>query len=110
MPHERPFAHMAGLAKQSRAFLQSKIDAIVGSNRDARILFLDNDGRLRPEAERLFARLASDAQMHRIGFDPDARHQDYIQGKRDAVRFLANMLELDTQRLERLQRQLGEAS
>lgn len=105
---DTPIARLVGAAKGSRRFIEREIARIVGLNRDARELFLDEEGKMRPAAERLLGRLAAHARLNAIGFDPDARHQDYMAGQRDMVRFLGKMLELDVRRLEELQRKLGE--
>lgn len=105
---DAPIAELVGIARQSGAWVRKQIGRLLGINRDARALFIGEDGELRPEAERLFARLADEAQLNRIGIDPDARHADYRKGQQDMLRFMIRMIEIDTRRLEELQRKAGD--
>jgi len=108
MQPEAPIADLVGRAASSRAQVRRAIVALVGTNRDARELFLGEDGAIRPAAARLLARLAKEARLDRLGFEPDARLQDHLLGRQHIVRFLATMLDLDVTRLQSLQRKLGD--
>jgi hypothetical protein len=99
---------LVGLAARSRADTLRSIRSLVDPNRDARELFLGEDGELKPAAKRLFARLAKEARINDLAFEPDARMQDHLLGRQFIVRFLGAMLRLDTARLEHLQRQMGD--
>lgn len=106
--HDTPIAQLVGIARGSAKFVQKEIARLIGVNRDARELFLDDAGEMKPAARRLFARLAKEAEINRVGFDPDARHQDYRKGQQDLLRFMGAMIELDHKRLADLQRQYGD--
>jgi hypothetical protein len=108
MRPEAPIADLVGRASQSRAQVRRAIEALVGSNRDARELMLDDKGALKPAAARLLARMAKEARLDRLGFEPDARLQDHLLGRQHIVRYLAAMLDLDVTRLQSLQRKLGD--
>lgn len=109
MPPDTPVADLLGLSRGSRAAILRAMQPLLQSHRDAQTLFLDDKGRLTPAAARLFGRLAREAQIARLGFEPDPRLQDYRLGQQHMVRFLAGMLELDEARLTQLQRQLETA-
>lgn len=105
---DAPIAQLVGLARKSGRFIQKEMARLVSVHQDARDLFLDDQGNMKPAARRLFARLAKEAQINRVGFDPDARHQDYRKGQQDLLRLMAAMIELDHRRLDELQRQYGD--
>lgn len=108
---DAPIAKLVGQSSSSKKWsLRNEIAKLVGANRDARECFCGDDGQLTDAAERTFARLAAKAELNKIGFDPDARHQDYQKGFQDCVRYLGSLVQLDTQRLEELQRRVGDRS
>ena len=109
MPGNAPIADLVGYARQSRAKVRGALAVLVGANRDARELFLGEDGTLKPAASRLLARLVHEAKLDRVAFEPDARFQDHLIGRQYIVRHLLDMLELDVARLHHLQRELGDA-
>lgn len=109
MGNHAPIFDLLGMAKKSRASVLGQISRLVSPSHDARELFLGEDGKLKPAAARLLARLAIEAGMHRIEFEPDARRQDYRLGQQHIVRHMAAMLEIDQIRLAQLQKELGEA-
>lgn len=109
MSDNRPIARLANMAGTSRRQISDAIAVMVGTNRDARALFLNDDGVLKPEAERLFGRLAREANLKSTQYDPDANHLYYMQGKRDLVLFMARMLHLDVRRLQDLQTRMEQS-
>lgn len=108
MQPDAPIARLLGQASKTIAARRRALEKLVGINRDARELFLGEDGKLKPAAARLFAQLSGEARLNRLEFEPDARFQDHLLGRQHMVRFLAAMLHLDVTRLHNLQRKLGD--
>lgn len=108
MPPKAPIADLVGLAGQSRSTLLDQIKSLVDPSRDARELFLDDAGELKPAAARLLGRLAREAGLTNLNFEPDARRQDHMLGRQYIVRYLGQMVRLDVARLDDLQRKLGD--
>ncbi|MCP3730433.1 hypothetical protein M9978_08325 [Sphingomonas sp. MG17] len=109
MPHDAPIAKLLGQNSEGQKWsIKQEIAKLVSTSRDARECFCGEDGELTPAAERIFAKLAKAAELNKIGFEPDARRSDYQKGMQDCVRLLAGMVKLDTQRLEELQRRVGD--
>lgn len=109
MAEDAPIARLSGMARTSRQMARRQLERIVGINRDARELFMDEKGQLKPAAERLLGQLARDAQLGIASFDPDPHHLYYQTGKRDMVLALAKMLHLDVRRLHDLQTKLEQS-
>lgn len=108
MSNSAPIAELVGVATGSRDATLRAIRQLVDVNRDARSLFLDEQGQMKPAAERIFGLLAREAGLDRLGeFQPDARLQDQMIGRQFIVRRLSALLDLDVRRLEELQRKLG---
>jgi hypothetical protein len=109
MPPEAPIAKLLGQQSSAPKFsLRAAVTKLLDRHRDARECFCDDAGAMKPAAQRLFARLAKEAQLDRIGLDPDARAADYRKGQQDLLRSLALMVGLDTAKLEDLQRRMGD--
>lgn len=106
MRPDAPVADLIGMSRGSRAAIFKAMRGVRSTAEDARALFLDGAGHLKPEAGRLLGRLAKEAQLNVLAFEPDARRQDYRLGQQHMVRFLARMLELDVARLNHLQSEL----
>lgn len=93
----------AAKAKARIARVAASIGAMTRLHSDARTLFLDADGEVRPEAARFFAHLAAQADVAGIrGPVSDAELREALGAQR-MVRLILNSLHLDVAKLRRLQ-------
>lgn len=106
MSDRPPVLDLLGLAAQTRGDLLGKMQRLLDPSRDARALYLDKDGSLKPEARRHFAALMREAGMHRPGFEPDPHRLYFNQGAASIVLLQALMIDIDHAKLMKLQQEL----
>lgn len=93
----------AATARVRIARVAAAIGGMTRLQADARALFLDEAGEVRPEAARLFAHLAGHADVAGIrGPVSDAELREALGAQR-MVRLLLSSMQLDGRRLRRLQ-------
>lgn len=106
MSLEREIGVLEAQAATARARLERVKAELAGMTQlqsDARRLFLDNDGEVRPEAARLFAHLAASADV--AGYNRPVTDSELREalGAQRMVRLILRSLLLDPTRLRRLQ-------
>jgi hypothetical protein len=106
MTDRAPMMDLLGLSRQSRDELLGRMKRLLDPSRDARALYLDEKGELKPEAKRHFLALMREAGMLRPGFEPDPHRLYYNQGAAMIVLLQAMMANIDHSKLMMLQQEL----
>jgi hypothetical protein len=106
MSDRAPIMDLVGLSRQSRTGILEQMKRVLDPSRDARALFLDAKGELKPEARRHFLALMREAGMLKPGFEPDPHRLYYNQGAAGIVLLQAMMVNIDHSKLMMLQQEL----
>lgn len=97
-----------GAARGQRAAMKRTIAKVMRRTRVARALFLDEQGQVTGDGAKLIADLAREAGMNRRGYVPDADMRLFRDGGQHIVRYLIDLLALDTRQIDNLSKQLEE--